>query len=189
MSSSDPRRRGSMLFRASLQRRADGRYALALPRTSVQRLGTRAQVMVTVDFVGVTWETVALPNGAGGHFGYVNKRRREKLGLRGGTGRSETHASPAPNSGHSSAGSGSAPAAARGRSHLVEGAYPVPGSRRRDVDRTREACCNTRAPHRRRASARSPRLSGSRTILSDGRGSRWQIATASLTTTGLLSAM
>lgn len=71
-----------MLFRASLQRRADGRYALGLPRTSVRRLGTRAQVMVTADLVGMTWETLALPTGDSGHFVYVNRRRRGNLGLR-----------------------------------------------------------------------------------------------------------
>jgi hypothetical protein len=81
---SEPRssRNRSTLFRASLQRRADGRYALALPRTSVQVLGSRAQMMVTAELVGVTWETLALPTGDGGHFVYVNKRRREDLSLR-----------------------------------------------------------------------------------------------------------
>lgn len=69
-----PTRPQGFRFRATVERRPDGRLIVNLPPSSVSRLGTRGQVGVTVSINGITLRTTAFPTGRGGHFIFLGRR-------------------------------------------------------------------------------------------------------------------
>jgi Domain of unknown function (DUF1905)/Bacteriocin-protection, YdeI or OmpD-Associated len=68
-------------FTAKLQPQRRGWLGVQLPSASAAALATRSQARVRATIRGVTFETVAFPDGKGGHFVLVNAPLRRRLEL------------------------------------------------------------------------------------------------------------
>jgi Domain of unknown function (DUF1905)/Bacteriocin-protection, YdeI or OmpD-Associated len=68
-------------FTAKLQPQRRGWLGLQLPPASAAALATRSQARVRTTIRGVSFETVAFPDGKGGHFVLVNALLRRRLKL------------------------------------------------------------------------------------------------------------
>jgi Domain of unknown function (DUF1905) len=68
-------------FTAELQPQRRGWLGVQLPAGSAAALGTRGQVRVRLTINGVSFETLAFPDGGGGHVVWVRAPLRRRLGL------------------------------------------------------------------------------------------------------------
>jgi Domain of unknown function (DUF1905)/Bacteriocin-protection, YdeI or OmpD-Associated len=72
---------GRLCFSAELESQRRGWLGVHLPPGSAAALGTRGQIRIRATIRGASFDTVALPDGSGGHFLPVKAQLRRRLAL------------------------------------------------------------------------------------------------------------